>query len=73
MKCVEWEEAQVLGRVELWTSRVRGYRSCDSQQVARVCAAHPVCSRGEDLSGGLNGTLAAFLNFCFDVSRKDTR
>jgi hypothetical protein len=53
---MEWEEAQVLGRAELYTSRVRGHKSCDSQQVAHVCAVHLVCSRGKDLSGGLDGT-----------------
>jgi hypothetical protein len=43
---VEWEETQVLGRVELYTSRVRGQRSCDSQQVARVCAVYLMCALG---------------------------
>jgi hypothetical protein len=48
IKSVQWEEAQVLGRVELWVSRIRGQRSCDSQQVVRVCAAH-LLQRGKDL------------------------
>jgi hypothetical protein len=65
---VEWDEEQVLGRVELFTSRVRGQRSYDSQQVARVCAVHLVSSRSKDLSGGLDGTPAAFLNVCCNVS-----
>jgi hypothetical protein len=65
---VEWEEAQVLGRLELCTSRVRGHKSCDSQQVARVCAVYLVCPRGKDLSGGLDGTPTAFRNVCCNVS-----
>jgi hypothetical protein len=48
IKFVLWEEAQVLGQVELWVYRVRGQRSCDSQQVVRMCAAR-LLHRGKDL------------------------